>query len=74
MVELADTLALGASAARHAGSNPVPGTISRGASKVTSLGPWLCVVLMIFAVVRSQRKLRTAFYGVLAVTMGVVSW
>src|SRR6266851_5912817 len=28
MVELADTLALGASAARHAGSSPVPGTIS----------------------------------------------
>jgi hypothetical protein len=27
MVELADTLALGASAARHAGSSPVPGTI-----------------------------------------------
>jgi hypothetical protein len=26
MVELADTLALGASAARHAGSSPVPGT------------------------------------------------
>ena len=28
MVELADTLALGASAARHAGSSPVPGTNS----------------------------------------------
>ena len=27
MVELADTLALGASAERHAGSNPVPRTI-----------------------------------------------
>jgi len=38
-----------------------------------SIVPLLCLVLMIYSVVRSRRKLRTLLYGVLAIagTLGV---
>jgi len=40
-----------------------------------SIVPWLLVVLMIYAVFRSKRKLRTVLYGLLtvAVTIGVLA-
>jgi cobalamin biosynthesis protein CobD/CbiB len=41
---------------------------------MTSIVPLLCLVLMVYSVVRSLRKLRTLLYGVLAigVTLGVL--
>lgn len=41
---------------------------------MTSIVPLLCLVLMIYSVIRSQHKLRTMLYGVLAIagTLGVV--